>query len=210
MKKILLCLMTLLAVACADNDDDDTPAVPGGNGGGGQSGGNPPVAELIGSWTKPCHNAGSGVGHVRNSITVDVQNVSMLTQLYRTSTDCSGTSELETRSSLAYQVPNHQAGAVNQINMVVNSIRARLNTEEAVTTANLTSLCGITNWKLSEEREIAGLSCVTDLPAAGQPFYSLFQVQNANRLFIGKVDPVRDGSSPEKRPTELESEAYSR
>lgn len=199
----ILCLV--LVSACAN--DDSVSSSSGGS--GGQSTNPPPVGDLIGTWNKICGSSVASLEFARSSIIVGATTATMLTQIFQTSSTCAGTPEMETRSSLGYQAPSYVAGAVNFINMVVNSVQVRINTAVAVQAANLASFCGFNDWQLGVEREVAGRTCVSNLPAAGQPYYDIFKIQGGN-LFIGQVDATHDGKRPENRPSELEATPYTR
>jgi hypothetical protein len=93
--------------------------------------------------------------------------------------------------------------------MVVNSIRARFNTNEGVALANTTGFCGFRDWSTGVEKEVSGRNCIEGLPSAGQPYYDIFKVQTP-QLFIGQVDQAHGGKTPETRPTQLESTPYTR
>ncbi len=205
MKKILLSCLMLLAMACA-NDDNNNTANDVNNG---QDNPSAPVADLLGTWNKECGSVGTGAGFVRNSLTVEAATVTMFTRIFQDSATCAGTADLETRSELKYQVPTYTAGSVNNIDMTVVSIRARFNRNEAVASANALRFCGFGDWQTGVEKEVSGRNCVATLPAAGQPYYDIFRIQNSE-LFIGQVDAAHDGKSPQTRPVLLESAPFKR
>lgn len=207
MKILILSLLVVLASACKDNDFT-TNSTDNGSNGDQSSPANVP-GDLLGSWSKPCASAGAQGGFARNSITVDTQTATFMSQVYQTSSDCSGTPDLESRANFNYTIPTFVAGQKSPINLTMNAINARFNTATAVALANASSFCGFTDWQVSVERNVTGRNCIADLPAAGQPYYHLFQV-TGSQLFIGQIDSAHSGRTPETRPTELESTPYAR
>lgn len=76
------------------------------------------------------------------------------------------------------------------------------------------SLCGLTGWKVNEEKDITGLVCEffaqglkMQVPAAGTRKFGIVK-REGDSLFFGKLSPERDGSTPFTRPRELDPAAY--
>jgi len=65
--------------------------------------------------------------------------------------------------------------------------------------------CGISDWDIGIPREVTGRDCGGhQMPKAGDPEYDLYLREGYSRLWIGLHGEGFDGSTPEKRPRELD------
>jgi hypothetical protein len=80
---------------------------------------------------------------------------------------------------------------------------------------NIRKVCGLTNWTMGGAQKITGLKCAifnfdeeTQIPRVGDQKFGIFSLSD-DKLFYGKNSINKDGSSPEKRPTQLDpTKAY--
>ena len=77
-------------------------------------------------------------------------------------------------------------------------------------------LCGLRGWKVNEPQEIGGLFCdfygldlPVRVPEAGLRKFGVVKLEG-DSLYLGRLSPERDASSPDKRPLELDPEPYRR
>lgn len=78
-------------------------------------------------------------------------------------------------------------------------------------------LCGLSGWRVGEEKEITGLFCsffgeeggLFVVPAKGTRKYGIVK-RGPLEIFFGRLSPERDGSTPFRRPLELEEMAFRR
>ncbi len=79
---------------------------------------------------------------------------------------------------------------------------------------NHRKVCGFSNWTLGSPQKITGLKCAifnytkeTQIPKAGDQKFGIFSISD-NKLFYGLNSVYKDGSNPEKRPTQLDTAKY--
>lgn len=79
------------------------------------------------------------------------------------------------------------------------------------------NLCGLSSWRVNEETEITGRSCdfydlgrYAPVPEAGSVRYGIYRVEKDGSLYLGQLQPERDGSSPERRPRVFDPVPYQR
>lgn len=95
------------------------------------------------------------------------------------------------------------------INFIYDKIFLSLHKEISVNDFNARKVCGFNDWKLSEKKEITGLKCAlfnvnseAQIPSAGQRRYGLYLVIE-DKLYYGQLNQTYDGSSPERRPQQI-------
>ena len=99
----------------------------------------------------------------------------------------------------------------NFINFSYDKIFLSLHKEVSVTDFNNRKVCGFNDWKLAEKKEITGLKCAlfnvnseAQIPSAGQRRYGLYLVTE-DKLCYGQLNQTYDGSSPARRPQQINS-----
>ncbi len=77
-------------------------------------------------------------------------------------------------------------------------------------------LCGLKGWNTGEAKEIGSLLCdffgqkiTFGVPAPGTRKFGVVRAL-AEELYFGRLSPERDGSTPERRPLELDPSPYRR
>lgn len=95
------------------------------------------------------------------------------------------------------------------IDFIYEELYLSLFKQNVVEDFNTRKVCGYDNWAIAEAQNITGLKCAifnvnkpTQIPAAGDFKYGIFQILQ-NKLYYGKLTQNSDGSSPEKRPLEI-------
>ena len=69
---------------------------------------------------------------------------------------------------------------------------------------NSKNMCGYNNWKANVEKDVAGKECdEKQMPKVGDSAYDLVSIQNS-KLFYGEKTDENDGTTPEKRPKNLD------
>jgi hypothetical protein len=202
--KFWISLLIFASLGCSQNSDttNNTPA-PGTD--------NPntvaAVPELLGTWTKPCASGGGSTGFSKNSFIVDADKLQIQASVFQSSSDCTGTADLETRAQFKYSVANYVTGQVNPIDMTLQQVLARMNTAQGILVANAANFCGFNDWKITVDKDVTGRNCVAHLPSAGEPYYQIFKISDSD-LFIGEVNTLHTGRTPESRPVALETTPY--
>jgi hypothetical protein len=218
LQKILLAILISVTMGCTKNDDDNNnnttaappaaPAPPNNGGTGNNSGA--PVPELVGTWVKPCTTGGAN-GHRRDSLAIDATTFQMMVSYDQADATCAGTPDLEARAVFNYSLPAaYTAGNVNNVDLVLNNVLARVNSTTGAAAANVASLCGFNDWQAGVERDVTGRHCIEDLPDRGRQYYQIFKLQGTNQLFVGNFDSTHNGESPAQRPAELETQPFTK
>lgn len=92
-----------------------------------------------------------------------------------------------------------------EIDFLFDKVSAVLYSQVAVEKFNSSSMCGFTDWKIGQSKEITGLFCAfytgnpTPIPKSGEARYGVFRLIG-NRLFFGKLSQEYDSRTPDKRP----------
>lgn len=213
LRKILSMFVLIFAVACSSNNDDDNAGSSDGSGGTGNDGaatdGAITTADLIGTWMKACHSAGTA-GFRNETLTFDATTVELGSFLHQSDSTCAGTPDVEARANFAYTVGSFDPVAINPIDMTLNHIRAKVNSNAAALAANTAELCGFTDWAPGVEKDVTGRGCIEQLPGTGGRFYQIFKLETESRLFVGQIDDAHDGETSGERPVALEAEPFTK
>jgi len=205
--KVLTALVFSLTLACNNNDDNSNTNP--GNDNGGTANDIIEQTDLVGNWNKGCE--ASGVAGFRNdSLVFDATTVQLVTQVHQSDSTCTGTSDFEARANFNYTVPTFDPAANNNIDLVLNNIRAKFNSPLATNAANAADFCGFDDWAVGVEKDVTGRDCIEELPDSGGQFFQIFKLETEDRLFVGQVDSAHDGESAAERPNALESKPYVR
>ncbi len=75
-------------------------------------------------------------------------------------------------------------------------------------------VCGFSDWKLYEERDVTGLLCALitgakpmKISEVGSKRFGIYKIEG-DLLYFGRLEPGHDALSPEKRPIFLDSRFY--
>jgi hypothetical protein len=145
---------------------------------------------------------------VQNFLSVTDNTMVLSTKAYQ-SADCSGDALAEARVNFDYTIANYVAGQNNDVDMRMRSARMMMNSQAAVDAANAAKLCGLSNWRVNESRNIAGTSCLQNMPSStGRSIFQTINYSNGNLTF-GVLDQ-NAGASDANRPTSLASVPFTR
>lgn len=154
---------------------------------------------LQGEWYQPCRNQVLRMEDFKgNEVT--------LTENFFGDTTCK-TPLLVFLNEGTYTLP--QAGWMN---FRFTAVLIRLTDARLVADFNQRKMCGITDWQLNKERTISGQLCEIfyagqRAPAAGDMRYGIYRLDN-DRLTFGKLSRANNATTPEKRPTDWETQPY--
>ena len=94
------------------------------------------------------------------------------------------------------------------------SVSTTLQMDAMVDDFNRRQVCGFTDWKINEEKELAGLICRffneatnTQVPKTDDMRYGIYKIK-ADYLFLGQLTPTKNALTPEARPTEWNLQFY--
>jgi hypothetical protein len=89
-----------------------------------------------------------------------------------------------------------------------SSIRLKPLSEAVAASFNHYALCGITNWTIGENQEVAGLNCGGQLiPQLNQSVYDRIDDTDLG-IRMGRASDELNGSTPNHRPTALDHVVY--
>ncbi len=118
------------------------------------------------------------------------------------------------RGTLVSGAPVLEPLGARELDFIFVSVSLRPASKVAAGYYDSVSMCGLTGWKLGEEKEITGLLCelygpgfAVQIPHAGLRKFGLVKVE-AGALYFGKLSPERNGSSPLTRPLELDPNSF--
>ncbi|MGZ3653117.1 MAG: hypothetical protein ACXWR1_17330 [Bdellovibrionota bacterium] len=107
-----------------------------------------------------------------------------------------------------------QPAGANRLDFTFTSVSLRPVDDQSAESWNQKVLCGFRDWRAGEEREVTGRQCdffglgsVVQVPRVGDRRFGIVKQDN-DALFFGKLSPGHDGSSPERRPLELDPLPY--
>ncbi len=100
----------------------------------------------------------------------------------------------------------------HSMDFTFQSVRLRPLSEAALQWMNQQSFCGKTQWRLMEFQNVSGQKCEFPggnirVPAEGEKRYGIFRIEE-ELLYLGRLSPEADGTSPEKRPKTWDSLPY--
>lgn len=153
-----------------------------------------------GLWRTTCQ-----AGLFKEQILLDNRQI-ILTEHFHQDANCKDISfRFQTSGDISYAIdyPHY-------IDFVYSDIELTLFKQIVVDNFNQRKVCGLDNWKIAEPQTITGLKCAmfnlhkeTQIPRRLDRKYGIFSIEN-NKLFYGKLTQNHDGSSPEKRPQQLD------
>lgn len=155
---------------------------------------------LEGIWVRPCYQGGMQIQMIEdNSDTANeifYEDAQCRTPLLAFVND--GTFEIHDK----------------QINFEFQKVSLVLHSDKVVADFNQRSVCGKTDWKKNSPAEITGLQCalfqehkLVQVPRAGEMRFGIWQVKET-KLFFGLLTRELNGSTPEKRPVDLDQRPY--
>ena len=99
---------------------------------------------------------------------------------------------------------------LGHLNYAYGSIKLQALDETSVATFNRTALCGLSDWRINEPREVSGLDCGEQLiPERDSRAYDRIRERSEDKsVQLGLISDLEDGLSEEARPSELESLIY--
>lgn len=168
----------------------------------------PELALLIGVWIQPCDQSLVKEEHF------SAEKVALVETNFFDA-DCTKPM-LESRSegdySIGEDLPLAPRGRAMDFQFTKVEIRGR--SAEIVQWLQQQKFCGIADWQLDQFVEVSGKICEFPLgkiqiPAVGDRRFGIFRLEE-NRLFFGKLTPIRDGKSRESRPTEWDPRPFHR
>ena len=158
--------------------------------------------DLQGSWLSPCYARGSQ--HLKRDLYI------VSAQVFSTQSLFSDDSCLELSVKLE-QVQGYRASdsglVAGATEVDLTEQRSFLTVFDASTVAswNRAKFCGISDWDVGIPREVTGRDCAGHaMPRAGDKDFDLYMRDGYSRLWTGLRTPAFDGSSPDKRPRELD------
>ena len=159
------------------------------------------ASELNGTWTGGCHNG------VKFAAIID-NNHLVMTKSDHFDSVCA------VESAKTVVAATFQVGAESQFvkgamenDWTIAKIELMPTSVGTVAKYNVNHFCGLGDWSLNQAKEITGLKCdQIQMPKSGDRRYDLYQLPNPKSLVHGKLTAEFDGTSPEKRPRELDME----
>ena len=104
---------------------------------------------------------------------------------------------------------NYYENSNSFIDFIYEELYLSLFKQNVVEDFNTRKVCGHDNWVIAEAQNITGRECAifninkpTRIPAAGDFKFGIFQILEG-KLYYGKLTQNLDGSSPQKRPLEI-------
>lgn len=158
--------------------------------------------QLEGVWKQECCNSTVRTETFEGSFV-------MLKESYFTDAAC--TMPLMQFSSFGAHTVNAE-----QMDFRFMSVGVTLQREAMVTDFNNRQVCGYNNWKLNNEKNLVGLTCKlfnqvtnTKIPDENEMRYGIYKIEG-NRLYLGQLTSQNNGLKPEARPTEWNSQHYTK
>jgi hypothetical protein len=166
------------------------------------------VALLLGGWRQPCDQFVVREEHFSASQVVFVET--------NYQDDGCEIPVLESRSQGDYfigeELPLQPPGRAMDFHFAKVELRGR--SAEVIQWLRQQKFCGISHWELNHYVEVTGKDCEFSLgkiqvPAVGDRRFGIFRVES-NKLYLGKLTPIRDGKSKESRPTDWDPRPFLR
>lgn len=154
---------------------------------------------LEGIWETGCQ------GGLKKEQLIKLPFVDVL-ELFHKDKDCQSLSfKFRTSGTLLFNKENP-----SWIDFTYQQIQLTVYVEAVINDLNERAVCGKTDWKLGEPQTITGLQCAlfnvnkpTPIPKQNDQKFGIYSVVD-DQLFYGQMSPEADGSSPLKRPVNLD------
>jgi hypothetical protein len=108
---------------------------------------------------------------------------------------------------------NTPAGAL-ALDFTFTSVSLKPVTDGAAKVWRERRVCGVSDWRAGEERDVTGLECdfagqgtFTRVPQWGDRRFGVVEL-GSNEISFGRLSPIRDGANPDRRPLELDPVPY--
>ena len=185
-------------------------------------------ADLMGNWSQACQAGAfsgggfaatngpaasvssslTGIGSSQNFLDISENQMKMITRGFMAN-DCTGTAAAESQVNFDYQIANYMPNQNNNADLTMRSATMRLHSQEAANAANAAHFCGLSGWQVEVSRNIAGTSCLQNMPAStGRSIFQTLNYQNGNLAF-GVLDE-NAASTSSSRPTALGTIPFTR
>jgi hypothetical protein len=158
--------------------------------------------DLQGSWLSPCFAQGGQ--HFKRDLYI------ISSQIYQTQSlfsdgDCLQLS-VKLERVLGYQAQSSGlVSGASDVDLTEQQSFMTVYDAGTVELWNRAKFCGISDWDVGVPREVTGKECGGhSLPARGDRDFDLYMRDGYSRLWTGLRTPVLDGSSPDKRPHDLD------
>lgn len=183
----------------------------GGGGGSGEVGKQATKIELNGHWGRNCAAAGEVAEISATKVEYDFGAAVKKTTTAFQDDKCQAPM-LALVEYGSYSIGNEVGSKTGVYELDQNYATATVTplSAEAVEGLYLASACGFSDWALNQPRDITAKT--SDDPVASRCWrktprtaYDVARIEN-NQLFMGKYTPTADRSTPQKRPTAIDTE----
>lgn len=165
--------------------------------------------ELDGRWTQYCdQSAKREENFAGNKVT--------LTERFYFDYSCEAlASEVENIGTFVvddeFRYPDQK---VRNMDFTFEAVRMTLHSDDAITFYNDHAMCGMSDWKKGEAKDVTGKRCEffqegrpVQVPMKNDMRYGIYMLQDT-RLYLGLLMPGFDGSVPQRRPYLLDQRYY--
>jgi hypothetical protein len=174
-----------------------------------------PLGDLEGNWSKSCTSSDSGSNKVRQVLGVNGSDLTLQTTIYSSGSSCSGDVAVIIEVYMSAVASGNEYP--KNIDFTYQGATITPGTEAIAQSLTTSNPCDnpLLVWKAGKKTNVTGLNCGTtfgQMPTAGRLEYSIFSIVSENAgdtLTFGNLDadPLLDGSTSAKRPTQLRSAA---
>ena len=158
-------------------------------------------SQLEGRWTQPCQLQTTREEWFRGPFVT-------LTENYNYRSDCSEP------LMIMKNYGRYKTGGTKHIDFEFARVTITLKHDLMLQDFSSRQVCGFTDWKLEEERDVTGLRCAIitgakPLPMAsrGSRRYGIYKIEG-DLLYFGRLEPGYDALSPESRPVTFDPRYY--
>ena len=151
-----------------------------------------------GIWSTKCINGQQKLQVYSDKLVV------LIEQFYSDSQCLNESIRFETTGTINYSHENSSF-----IDFKYEAIHVTFFKQDIIDDFNNRKVCGLAEWKLAHAQNITGRRCAifnlhkeTQIPQTGDRKYGIYSIENA-KLYYGQLTKNLDGSSPEKRPTQI-------
>lgn len=124
--------------------------------------------------------------------------------------------EIVSRGTIQMAEPMLEAAGARPIDFTFTSVSLKPASPRTAEAWRERGVCGFRDWQSGQEKDVTGRECdffglgsVVRVPRAGDQRFGIAKI-SGGELFLGRLSPARDGSSPGRRPLELDPLGYQR
>ena len=160
------------------------------------------AGEFDGTWKTNC--ASEGATNLRSTVIVQAAQGALEQMQYKDNQCITPTVLVQASGAIEFPALDAQT----RFDLTYAAFTVTIKDAATVKVANLVEYCGVSNWQLDIPMDVAGKTCSEQLsfPRIGDKHHNIIALNEKGQLLLGRLTVELDGTSPELRPTQLDTQ----